>query len=360
MSGEGTDPGLGERFVHHPVVHAARWHAGEAVHRSKLGAVRSTAFRRRGDANPADRRGPDRRTLHLDRRTLRLAPPAGATNPALTADDVTDVPGVDYVADPFLVCSGPDEWHLFFEIYDRHSEPTAVIGHATSADAGRSWQYDRVVLRDQYHLAYPYVFGHGDRYFMLPDRWNKCGTASTVLYETDALPGGWEPTAVIADPDHPLHDVVVFQWAGRWWAIGGDGGALYAYHSDSLTADGWAAHERNPVVTDRPEAGRPGGRPLVREDGIVLFLQDCQGGYGQRVRAFWIGKLTPSTYADEELRSSPVLEESRGPIGWDSGRMHHVDIRETGDGVVCAVDGNVGFGRRVFGRDHWAIGVYRG
>jgi hypothetical protein len=37
--------------------------------------------------------------------------------------------------------------------------------------------------------------------------------------------------------------------------------------------------------------------------------------------------------------------------------MHHVDAWLFEDRWLCAVDGNVGLGKPLFG-DHWAIGLY--
>ena len=57
--------------------------------------------------------------------------------------------------DPFLLRAGR-VWHLFFEVWNWH-ENKGEIGHATSAD-GLDWQYDRIVLAEEFHLSYPYVF----------------------------------------------------------------------------------------------------------------------------------------------------------------------------------------------------------
>lgn len=289
------------------------------------------------------------------------APPADlypvGSNPVLTADDATDYGRTDGVADPFLlVIDG--EWHLFFEVANRNRTPTAVIGHATSPDAGCNWTYDRVVLETDVHLSFPYVFRYDDRYYMLPDAWSQSGDpADVTLFRTDRLPDGWDPVATIAAPKRPVHDCVLFRRDGRWWALGGAEGAVFAYYSDRLETDRWRPHSENPVVEGRPRAARPGGRPFVENGRVFVYFQDCTAQYGKQVRLYEITALSPTAYADREYAVDPVLGAAPVRLGWNAGKMHHVDYVPIGDRWRCLVDGNVGIGRSVFG-DDWAIGVY--
>jgi hypothetical protein len=276
----------------------------------------------------------------------------------LTARDVTDVAGVDGVADPFLFPADDGGWHLFVEVFARDRDPTAAIGHATSPD-GRDWTYQGLVVATDDHLSFPYVFRWDGEHYLLPDPWSKRDREATItLYRARSFPSTWEPVAALLTPDRSIHDMVVFRWGDRWWGLAGDRGDLYAYHSASLEADGWTPHEANPVVEGRLAAGRPAGRPIVRPDQVLAFFQDGVRRYGHRVRAFRITELTPTTYADREVRESPVLEPSGRRVGWNSGGMHHIDPWHVGDGWVCAVDGDVQAGRGLFG-DMWAVGLYR-
>ena len=347
-------------------VHRAAWTVGEFVHRRLADSRRERRPNRESGVDPVDRpENPRIRASNLDAATsppaFRPVPMESVSNPVLTAADVTDYGNVDFVADPFLFVTETGPWRLFFEVYNRDRRPTGVVGHATSTDGGRSWEYDRVVLRDDVHLAFPYVFEWDGAYYMVPDRWNRDRPAAVRLFRTDSLPAGWRPVSTVVDPDRQLADCVLFRWDDRWWAmLGSDDGRhdLFLYHSDDLLADEWTPHERNPVAAGRPEAGRPAGRPIVTEDGILVFFQDCAEQYGDKVRAFEVERLSPTAYADRERPESPILEGSDRRLGWNSGRMHHVDPWYIADGWRCAVDGNVGFGRRAFGPNHWAIGMY--
>ncbi|WP_128478753.1 glucosamine inositolphosphorylceramide transferase family protein [Halorussus pelagicus] len=289
---------------------------------------------------------------------LALRPSPGVANPILTARDVTDFGRAGGVADPFLFVTSAGEWHMFFEVFNRDADPTAVIGHATSPDGGSAWEYDRVVLGTDVHLSFPYVFKWDGTHYLVPDPWDKgSGTADIRLYEAREFPYDWTEAATILSLDDAVSDTVVFRWDDRWWAVAGDERDLYAFHSPTLRADDWEPHAGNPVVRDRPRAARPGGRPIVCEDRIVLFVQECISGYGEQVRAFEITALSPERYADAELDSSPTVRADDSSVGWNSGKMHHVDPWFDGERWRCAVDGNIGLGRSVFGHN-WSIGMY--
>jgi hypothetical protein len=134
----------------------------------------------------------------------------------------------------------------------------------------------------------------------------------------------------------------------------GNNDELRVYFNDTLESPNWNPHPKNPVVSNRIQAGRPAGRPLV-QDKITLFLQDSKEEYGSGVRAYEVTELTPAAYSDSPLFTEPILEGTEG-IGWNSGRMHHIDIQESDDEIYCAVDGDVGCGRNRISGSMWSIG----
>jgi|GEM_PF-1477137 len=343
------------RLAQSTALERAVYHAGELLH------VRRPAGRVRPDpVDVSELYG--RETVPSYPVDAERAPseflPAGDVNPVITAADVTDFGRTDCVADPFLFVDAEGRWHCFFEVYTLTREPSAAIAHAESPD-GYDWTYDRVVLEREFHLSFPYVFRWAGEHYMVPDQWSKTADpAPATLFRAASFPTAWEPVADLVRPETPLHDFAPFRWNGRWWALMGDGTDLYAYHSDDLEAPDWTPHDENPVVENRPTAARPGGRPLVFEDRVLAFYQDCLGRYGERINPYEITALTPSAYEDEERADSPALEPTGG-LAWNSGAMHHVDPWWDGEGYHCAVDGNLGLGYQVFGEHHWAIGIYR-
>jgi hypothetical protein len=232
-------------------------------------------------------------------------------NPVLTADDVTDWGSVDFVADPFLFVTDSGGWHMFVEVYNSDRTPHTGIGHATSEDGSRSWTYDQVVLQTGSHLSFPYVFKWDGSHYLIPEEGGATAGSKLTLYEADDFPYGWSKRVDLVTPNHHTEDHLVFRWQSRWWAVIGDwsgGNDIYAYYSDELATPSWMPHEGNPIVSNRPEATRPAGRPIVRGDHITAFFQDCRETYGHKVRAYEITGLSPDSYKDQKRPESPVLE----------------------------------------------------
>jgi hypothetical protein len=288
-----------------------------------------------------------------------LRPPDDVANPVLSIDDVPHCEAGGFVADPFLH-RGEDRWHLFAEVYDAQ-EGAANIGHATSVD-GAIWEYHGIVLDEDAHVAFPYVFEYQHTHYMVPSFEGKRSSEAVMMYEAVEFPRHWEPRWEIVNPPGPLFDIVVFRWEGIWWAIGseGDNATLRAYHSERLTSEHWTPHEDNPVLSGRPSAGRPAGRPLIRDGRLVLPLQDCYKQYGDALRLYEVTELTPSSYSDEPLLSVPLLRGT-GRVGWCSGRSHHIDIQPApGGGFLAVLDGDIrGPGTELFG-SQWSVGVLAG
>lgn len=277
-------------------------------------------------------------------------------NPVLTARDVDDYGAVEYVADPFLLPSR-GEWHLFFEVFNPNRTPTAVIGHATSADQGTTWTYEGIALDPGVHVSFPYVFRWDGSTWMVPNLNPPDATGAVELFEGTDGGEAFRSTATLVTPDATPTDRVVFRWKDRWWlllSLAGGRRELHVYHSDSLKAEGWTAHRGNPVVKDAPRI--PGGRPLVVGDRLVVFFQNGPNYYGECVEGYEITRLTPTEYEDVKLSDEPVVGASDSIVGWNSGRMHTFDPWYTGDGWICAVDGDIGLGRSVLG-PCWSIGL---
>lgn len=284
---------------------------------------------------------------------LSLAPVG--QNPILTFRDVTDYEHCEFVADPFMFVSSDGDWYLFFEAYE--SRRGGVISLATSDDGGQTWDYEGIVLEEPYHLSFPYVFEWEDEYYMLPEKGAK-SLNQVDLYRATTFPTEWEVCETLLSGDHRMDDAVLFRWDRRWWLLIGDStdNSLYAYYSQGLETSDWAAHKQNPVINDRPEAVRPAGRPIVRDEKIILYFQDCTSQYGDNVRAYEVTALGPSVYTDHPATDTPILS-GVGGRAWNSGRMHHIDPWYLDGQWWCVVDGGIGLGKNLFG-DSFSIGLY--
>jgi len=94
----------------------------------------------------------------------------------LTAGDIVDVRAA-FVADPFMILR-KGVWYLFFEVLRDYTR-TGEIGLAVSEDLVR-WLYQKIVLRESFHLSYPHVFEWEGSYYMVPETIGAGGRGSPL------------------------------------------------------------------------------------------------------------------------------------------------------------------------------------
>jgi hypothetical protein len=271
---------------------------------------------------------------------LNLRSPAHLKNPVLTAADVTDVPA-DFVADPFMYFANGC-WHLFFEVLNV-ARNKGEIGLATSPD-GFTWQYQQIILREPFHLSYPYIFQAEHEFFMLPETFED---RSVRLYKATNFPHKWELVNILLkDKDYVDASIVHFQ--NYWWLFSTTqaSDALHLHFSPHLT-EGWTEHPQSPVIKDNKQIARPGGRVVLHGQQLIRYTQDDRTVYGREVAAFMITELTPECYREEAAPTNPIVQASGS--GWNAVGMHNLDPHPLDEKQwIACVDGY--YKSYVFGR----------
>lgn len=261
-----------------------------------------------------------------------LQPVNEVSNPILTCYDVTDL-DASFVADPFLIRAA-DLYYLFMEIKGWESRK-GVIGLATSKD-GLHWQYEKIVLEEDFHLSYPYVFEVAGTYYMIPETLD---VEAIRLYQAKEFPYRWEYCGDLLAGKHA--DPSVFFHDKKWWMFTCpkpyEHDTLNLYFSDQLSGP-WQSHPKNPIISQDATSARPAGRVIKFQKHWVRFAQDCQALYGQQVHAFKIKKMTTTAYEEVAYTFNPILTYSGE--GWNGQRMHHLDTcQDTDDSWLAVVDG---------------------
>lgn len=256
----------------------------------------------------------------------------GLTNPVLSAKDVTDIQAT-FVADPFLIfeCG---VWHMFFEVLT--TENKGVISVARSHN-GISWQYQSIVLEEDFHLSYPYVFCWRGKYYMIPETLE---VGCIRLYEATRFPFEWRPLEQLVPGQ--FADSSIFRHDGTWWLLAcgrpEQHDQLRLFHSERLLGP-WKEHVKSPVVDYNPHFARPAGTVLFWGGKPLRFAQDCYPTYGLRVTAWSICILTTKDYSETVAVNHDIV----GPgSGWNELGMHHVGAiwNRMGDQeIIAAVDG---------------------
>jgi hypothetical protein len=266
---------------------------------------------------------------------IELRPAAGVANPVLTHADVSDFPA-SFVADPFMVFEA-GSWYMFFEVMNAVTG-IGAIGLAVSRDAA-NWQYRRIVLKEPFHLSYPYVFRWQDEYYMVPE---SLGAEAVCLYRAAPFPERWLPAGSLVKGG--LADPSLCRHGNQWWMFACGAPRrhdnLRLFHSADLTR-GWTEAATSPLIDGDRRISRPAGRIVAWNGRIIRFAQDCESCYGKQVRAFQVDVLLPDAYHEDQA-PEPVLRPD--PLGrWNSSGMHHVDAHPaTGETWIACVDGSVG------------------
>jgi hypothetical protein len=259
-----------------------------------------------------------------------ILPPDGIDNPVLTAEDVTDSPA-HFEADPFMV-QNENTWYMFFEILNAETNQ-GDIGLAVSRN-GFNWQYKQVVIDEDFHLSYPYVFEHENDYYMI--LYKETRAPGLRLYKARRFPTDWNHIETMLKGSY--YDPCIFQYGEKWWLFAEENhGFLHLYYADDLKGR-WTEHPKSPVVRNDPDISRPGGRVLVMGDDVIRFAQGCYAAYGTNVRAFEISVLTTLQYHEVEHPANPVITATG--TGWNADGMHQIDAHRIGESEwIACVDG---------------------
>ena len=270
---------------------------------------------------------------------LLLDPTADFNNPVFTAEQVTDVQA-RFVADPFMI-EHNGEYHLFFEVLNSKREK-GEIGYARSSNL-KEWQYDGIVLRERFHLSYPFVFFHDGNIYMIPE----CADAHEIrLYKASMFPHRWEYAATLIKSKKrypPLLDPSIIYHEGRWYLFSNARklNDLHLFSSDVLLGP-WTEHPQSPILTASPHFARPGGRIVWDGEALYRYAQDGIPNYGSKVWAFRITELSITSYREEQVAGGPIIQPGiqAGEEGWNNRGMHTVDAHQQEKGKwIALVDG---------------------
>lgn len=201
-------------------------------------------------------------------------------------------------ADPFLVREH-DRIYCFYEA----SPIQPVFGHIEVIVLDLQGQVlvpAQPALRCDYHLSYPQVLRHEDRWYMLPET---SGNNTIEIWVAEEFPHTWTRHATLID-NIAAADATLSQIDGRWWLTAAVkdncrkfGDKLFAWHADSPLSTAWIPHAQNPV-----RAGmlyeRPAGEIFRHQGRWIRPAQDSVKRYGGAIEFREVTQLTPDAYSE--------------------------------------------------------------
>jgi len=200
-----------------------------------------------------------------------------------------------FLADP-MVFEKDQTHYCFVEDYNYQTKRGCI---SVIKFADRGYDFLGPVLKEDFHLSYPFIFEADGVVYMCPE---SSESNSVRLYRCLEFPTRWE-LAEILIPDVRFVDINIFWRDDRWWLIAtdlcGDVGDpstnLVIYYSSDLRHGTWHPHAKNPVICDAG-VGRNAG--MVFEEGGSLRVSQSQGFdfYGKSVGFGEIIKLDPDEF----------------------------------------------------------------
>ncbi len=229
------------------------------------------------------------------------------------------------IADPFLFANG-EILYMFSE-----QQMDGGIGKITAHSTRDllSWNSHGIVLEENFHLSYPYVFKHGEDIYMIPETLDD---ASIRLYKASGNILKWTFVKRIIEGD--FIDPSPFFHEGTWYLFTMDSsGYLRLFFSPSLT-EGWKEHPSSPL-TDNKKYAQPGGVLFMHEGRLFRPVQDCSESYGKKLHLMQVKEISPFSYREEPAEHD-ILRRNKY---WNNTGGHHLHTIEWNGQTVIAIDG---------------------
>jgi len=214
-------------------------------------------------------------------------------------------------ADPFLV-PHEEKNYLFLE-----ELPFATNkGHLSVMELNSEGKPSEPVkiLDLPYHLSYPFIFQHEEKYYMIPE---SAEDRSIQLYECTSFPYQWRFKMNLMS-EVKAFDSTIYLHNRKYWlfvAIAAEDGMgfndeLYLYFAERPDTTEWKSHPMNPIVSDVRYA-RPAGH-IFEEDGkIIRPSQDCSLKYGYGLNWMEIEVLSEKEYREKPIKKlRPTWDKS--------------------------------------------------
>jgi hypothetical protein len=201
-------------------------------------------------------------------------------------------------ADPHIILHD-DKYYIFIEemIFKNRRAHISVI----TLDKHCNHDQPRIVLQKPYHLSYPFVFRHDNRYYMIPET---SENQTIELYRCTGFPDKWEFVMNLMENVEAV-DTTLLERDGKWWMfvnIREHPGAslseeLFLFHSTELMTNKWKPHPMNPVISDVKNA-RQAGKIFEMNGNLYRVGQDCSVRYGYAMNINRITALNENEYSE--------------------------------------------------------------
>ena len=240
-----------------------------------------------------------------------------------------------YQADPFLFVKGKDLF-LFYEL--QNWDDPGCIAMVKTSDLIH-WSNPQIVLRESFHLSFPFVFEFDGTIYMIPESQE---ANSIRLYKANADLKCFSYVRTLLKNERTqgvyfnFNDNHVFYKEGKFYLFTSyQKDWMYyqeLYITDNLLNGTFVKHPKSPICVSN-EYGRNGGSIINFKGKLLRVTQDCHKDYGDNISLMEITQIDESHYEEELFRHNVFPHNS---IFIDGG--HQLNIVQFNDKYIYATD----------------------
>ena len=203
-------------------------------------------------------------------------------------------------ADPHIIYKD-NKYFIFIEecVYSLKNGHIAVI---VMEDDG-SYAPPKLVIRQKYHMSYPFVFEHENTFYMIPET---SANKTIELWEATEFPFKWAHKMNLMEGVEAF-DTTLLYHKDKWWLFanmvandgaGSDWDELFLFHAKDLFSKNWQPHILNPIVSDC-KSSRPAGKIFKKNGTLYRPSQNCSLRYGYGFNLSEIREIDKDHYAEK-------------------------------------------------------------
>lgn len=228
------------------------------------------------------------------------------------------------VADPFLFVHN-GRLYLFYEQKKLYHNGVLMMTSTSDLDI---WSEPVVVLKEDFHLSYPWVFKDNGHVYMVPE---SCEDASIRLYEANndkldsfSLVKKLLKQPYIEDITMSFADTSIFKENNIYYlhttiCVNGVN-QLRLYYADNLFGP-YIEHTRSPIIIS-VKYGRNAGNLFKWNDMLLRPAQDCESRYGDNVHLMKVENMTTEEY--EEILYKEYIIDSDMDFYREGGHQYNL------------------------------------
>ena len=211
-----------------------------------------------------------------------------------------------FQADSFLYAK-EDVLFLFYEL--QHWDDPGYIAMIKTSDL-KTWTKPQIVLKESFHLSFPYVFEDNGNVYMIPES-QECDSIRLYQANKHLTSFSYIRTLLhqkrIKDIHYNFNDSHVYKKGDKYYLFTSyQKNWMYyqeLYITDDLLKGTFIKHPMSPICASN-EFGRNGGSLIHYNDKLLRVTQDCHNNYGDNISLMEITELDERNYKEQLFRQN--------------------------------------------------------